>query len=116
MHRVDGSQEAVHLPDSIGEEDSLEVIAIAHAVADARADSVDVFQHSRILDTRDVGGGFCLHIVAGEHTRELPCHLLVTTSHGEIGKPFERHLLSVRRSADAEQLPVGHAIALMEIV
>ena len=74
-----------------------------------------VLQHRRILDADNVRRGLCLDILRVEHICESLRLLLVGTADGEIGKAFERHLLSVRRSADARKILIRHVVHLVKV-
>ncbi len=39
----------------------------------------------------------------------------VAAAHGEVAQSLQRHLLGMRRTADAGQVLVGHVVHLMEI-
>ena len=116
LNRIDGGEETRHLLNGIRYEYRLKVVAILQTATDAGGNSVNVLQHRRILDADNVRRGLCLDKLRVEHVGKSLRLLLVGTTYGEIRQTFECHLLSVRRSADARKVLLGHVIHLMEVL
>ena len=54
LHRVNGSEEAVHLLHGIRHEDGLEVVAVFQSAADACGNGIYVFQYRRVFYADDI--------------------------------------------------------------
>ena len=63
-----------------------------------------------------IGRGLGLDEVAGEYVAESLCLVTVATTHREVGKTFQGHLLSMGGTTDTGEVLVGHIIHLMEIL
>jgi hypothetical protein len=95
--------------------DSMEVVAVFLSVADAGSDGVHVLQYGAVLDARNVGTHRRMDIVVGNLGGEVVRLVQVRRGQREVGETFESYLLGMTRSADNEEVLVGHAVALMEI-
>ena len=110
-----GGEQALHLLQGIGDEHSLEVVAILEAVADARCDTVHVLQHTGIFYAHHVLRHLGLHVVALHALGKGLCLVQVGAADGQVREPVQRHLLGMARSAYDGQILVGHIIDLVEV-
>ena len=73
MHRI---QETVHLLNGVGDQNSLEVVAIFQTATDTGSDGIYVFKYRTVFDTRYVITDRCFDEAASQTTCEDTCFVL----------------------------------------
>ena len=106
----------LHLLHAVGHVGGDEVVAIAEAAVDARAESVDVFQHDGELRAHHIAGDGGAAITGGEEFRNGLRQLHIRGGSGQEGELLLRNLFGVGRSADDTQLIQRHFELRLHIV
>ena len=114
--RHDGLEEALHLLYGVCHEYRLEVVALLQSVAYTCANGIYILKHGAVFDALDVGADRGLHVLSCKDGRHHSTVHRASAPDGEIAETLERHLLRMRRSADARDLLFRHVERVMEIL
>ena len=95
VQRVYRIQETVHLLDSVGNQYSLEVIAVFQSAANTGGDGIHVFEYRTIFDTRYVVTNRGLDKTASQPAREDACFVFVGAGDGQIREAFQGYFFRV---------------------
>lgn len=92
MHRI---QETVHFLNGVGDQYSLEVVAIFQTATDTGSDGIYVFEYRTIFDTRYVITDRCFDEAASQTTCEDTCFVFVRAGDSQVGEAFQGYFFCV---------------------
>ena len=116
LDRRFGLSKTHDLVHGIGEQDGLEIVAIAQTAAHARRDSVDILHDAGVLEPHDIVAGSDMHIFGSEQLAPEIGVVEIGAAQGEVAQSLESNLLSMTRTCYDAQILLGNTIVLVQIV
>ena len=92
MYRI---QETVHFLNGVGDQYSLEVVAIFQTATDTGSDGIYVFEYRTVFDTRYVITDRCFDEAASQTTCEDTCFVFVRAGDSQVGEAFQGYFFCV---------------------